>query len=63
MTPEVVYDYNKDFVFNQHAPWTKMAMLANDATKFRKPVIVPPLKDWFFFRGDKVKLNLLYMSF
>jgi large subunit ribosomal protein L24 len=56
MTPEVVYDYNKDFTFDQHAPWTKMATITNDVTRYKQPVIVPPLKEWFFFRGDKVQI-------
>jgi large subunit ribosomal protein L24 len=53
MTPTVTYDYNKDWVFDKHAPWTKMAQIKN-AERNKSKIIVPPLRDWYFFRGDKV---------
>ena len=56
MTPPVVYDYNKDWVYDQHAPWTKLAQMNNNSKQRKERVIVPPLKEWLFFRGDKVQI-------
>lgn len=56
MTPPVIYNYTKDWVYDQHAPWTQLAKITNDPRTRRKPAIVPPLKEWFFFRGDKVQI-------
>lgn len=56
MTPPVVYDYAKDWVYDQYAPWTKMAQIKNDPKQPKARLFVPPLKDWFFYRGDKVQI-------
>ncbi|CAF0775351.1 unnamed protein product [Brachionus calyciflorus] len=56
MTPPVIYNYTKDWVFDEYAPWTKMAQIKNDPRKQRSTLIVPPLREWFFFRGDKVQI-------
>jgi hypothetical protein len=53
-----VYNYTKDWIYDENAPWTTAAESENDPSmpqnKMRKQIFVPPLKDWFFFRGDKV---------
>ena len=56
MTPTVVYDYTKDWKFTEHAPWTTAAENENDPLRRKKSAlqIVPPLAEWFFYRGDRV---------
>lgn len=59
ITPPVVYNYTKNWIFDENAPWTGRAQMVNDPKNPNKPhdsIIVPPLKDWFFFRGDKVQV-------
>ena len=58
ITPTVVYDYTKDWVYTEHAPWTTQAADENNpANRQRKrPVFVPPLAEWFYFRGDQVQI-------
>lgn len=60
----MVYNYTKDWHYDENAPWTTAAEIENDPASFKKrqPVFVPPLKDWFFFRGDKV-INLHFKVF
>ena len=55
MTPPVVYNYTKNWLFSDKAPWTSEAMSENDPNKKKIYPIVPPLKDWFWFRGDIVR--------
>lgn len=58
MTPTVVYDYTKDWIYDENAPWTTAAQDVNDpanANRRRKVQIVLPLKEWHFFRGDRVR--------
>lgn len=56
MTPPVIYDYHKNWVYDEFAPWTKMAQIRNDPRRPKKNILVPPLKEWFYFRGDKVQI-------
>ncbi len=53
-----MYNYTKDWIYDENAPWTTAAESENDPSmpqnKIRKQIFVPPLKDWFFYRGDKV---------
>jgi hypothetical protein len=51
-----VFDYTKDWLYTENAPWTTAAEQENDPRRpNRKQVFVPPLKDFFFHRGDQVK--------
>jgi hypothetical protein len=56
MTPTVVYDYTKDWIYDENAPWTTLAETVNDPSqkKTKAVQIVPPLPEWHFFRGDRV---------
>ena len=58
ITPPVVYNYTKDWVYDENAPWTTMAQYKNDPASRPKPksVIVPPILEWTFFRGDSVQI-------
>jgi hypothetical protein len=64
ITPTVVLNTNTPWKFDQHAPWTKLAKMSNDVASAGKkkiqPVIIPPLKDWFYFRGDKVSTRFYF---
>lgn len=44
----------KKFFFNTHRPWTRPFYYHNAPGVMRKTVHVEPIKDWSFFRGDKV---------
>lgn len=59
MTPTVVYDYNKDWVYDENAPWTTAAADKNDPSSNRNKQVqvVLPLKDWTFYRGDRVEVT------
>lgn len=58
ITPPVIYNYTKDWIFDEHAPWTTEAEMTNDpTTRNRKPApIVPPVFEWLIFRGDRVEI-------
>ena len=62
-----MYNYTKDWIYDENAPWTTAAESENDPSmpqnKMRKQIFVPPLKDWFFFRGDKVCKKNYHLSF
>jgi hypothetical protein len=55
ITPPVVFNYTKDWVYTENAPWTTAAEQENDPRMPRKQVFVPPIRDFFFHRGDRVK--------
>lgn len=62
MTPTVVYNYTRDWIYDENAPWTMKSQLLNDPQNPKKPrdrIVVPPLKEWFFFRGDKVMFYII----
>ena len=48
ITPPVVYNYTKDWIYDENAPWTTAAEVTNDPgrKKDHKQIFVPPLKDW-----------------
>lgn len=46
----------KVFHFNLSRPWTQGFKDANPPGKFRQPVLVEPVKEWSFFRGDRVEV-------
>lgn len=54
----MVYNYVKEWAFDEDAPWTTMNQNKNDPVRRdkKKPVRVPPIFDWTFFRGDKVQI-------
>lgn len=56
ITPPVVYNYTKNWVYDENAPWTMKAQMLNDPQNPQKVQhkLVPPLREWFFYRGDKV---------
>lgn len=59
ITPTVVYNYTRNWIYDENAPWTMRAQMLNDPQNPKHPrqaPLVPPLREWFFFRGDKVIL-------
>ena len=52
----MVYNYTKDWIYDENAPWTSVAQFKNNPSKKKKPILVPPLLEWTFFRGDKVQI-------
>ena len=44
-----MYDYTKDWIYDEKAPWTTAAEVTNDPgrKKDHKQIFVPPLKDWW----------------
>ncbi|XP_015510422.1 large ribosomal subunit protein uL24m [Neodiprion pinetum] len=46
----------KNFRFTTNRPWSGPAEFQNSPHKYRKKVFVEPLKDWNFFKGDRVQL-------
>lgn len=44
------------FHFNLSRPWTHGFKDANQPGKFRPQVLVEPIKEWSFFRGDRVEI-------
>ena len=45
----MVYDYTKDWIYDENAPWTTSAEIKNDPgqKKSHDKIFVPPLKDWW----------------
>ena len=56
MTPTVIFNYIKSWRYTEHAPWTTEAQNENNPlNKNKKEIpIVFPLKEWYWFKGDKV---------
>lgn len=49
--------YKKEnFYFGEHRPWTKEFYEENLPGSFHQEVLVEPIKDWSFFKGDVVEL-------
>ncbi|XP_017769604.1 PREDICTED: probable 39S ribosomal protein L24, mitochondrial [Nicrophorus vespilloides] len=46
----------KKFRFSVHRPWTAQFRQQNSPGKLYKKVFVEPIKDWSFFRGDRVEV-------
>ncbi|KYN41527.1 putative 39S ribosomal protein L24, mitochondrial [Trachymyrmex septentrionalis] len=46
----------KRFRFSIHRPWTYAFQRDNEPRKFPKFIHVEPIKDWSFFRGDRVEI-------
>ncbi|XP_018376471.1 PREDICTED: probable 39S ribosomal protein L24, mitochondrial [Trachymyrmex cornetzi] len=46
----------KQFRFSIHRPWTYQFRRDNAPGKFHKFIHVEPIKDWSFFRGDRVEV-------
>ena len=46
----MVYNYTKDWIYDENAPWTSAAEVENDPSrnKNRKLIFVPPLQNWYF---------------
>ncbi|KAL7675648.1 hypothetical protein ACOME3_001916 [Neoechinorhynchus agilis] len=49
-------NFIKHYRYGRHAPWTAEAIADNDPKKKRPLVVATPVKDWFYFRGDKVEV-------
>ncbi|KAI0981857.1 hypothetical protein GJ496_007361 [Pomphorhynchus laevis] len=50
-------NFIKNYKYTRYAPWTTHAKLINrQYIKDRKPNFVMPVKNWFYFRGDKVEI-------
>lgn len=53
----------KKFIFTTHRPWTAEFRQENAPGKLAAKVFVEPIKDWSFFRGDRVEILVgLYRS-
>jgi len=46
----------KNWVYNEHRPWTTAFKQANPVGNPQKPVFVEPIKEWKMFKGDRVCL-------
>lgn len=46
----------KKFRFTTNRPWTAQFRQQNATGTFRKKVFVEPIKDWSYFRGDRVEV-------
>ncbi|XP_026315949.1 probable 39S ribosomal protein L24, mitochondrial [Hyposmocoma kahamanoa] len=46
----------KKFRFTTNRPWTGQFRLQNDRGTHRKKVFIEPIKDWTFFKGDRVEI-------
>ncbi|KAJ8872493.1 hypothetical protein PR048_026099 [Dryococelus australis] len=46
----------RKFVFTVDRPWTREFAMANPDGVLKPKVFVEPIKDWSFFRGDRVEL-------
>ncbi|KAK0161814.1 hypothetical protein PV327_008226 [Microctonus hyperodae] len=44
------------WMFDKHRPWTTEFYMDNYPGKNVQPAIVEPIKDWSFFRGDRVEV-------
>ncbi|XP_015109835.1 probable 39S ribosomal protein L24, mitochondrial [Diachasma alloeum] len=44
------------FKFGKHRPWTREFYLENFPGKKLSPVLVEPIKEWSYFRGDRVEI-------
>jgi len=44
------------FYMGEHRPWTKEFQNENQPGTWKDRVLVEPLKDWFFFKGDVVEI-------
>ena len=66
ITPTVVYNYTRDWIFDENAPWTSEAIMRNDPARRRKSdekyKLIPPLLEWFYYRGDKVINFMFYLA-
>ena len=54
LTPTVVINYTKNWIYTDDAPWTTAAISQNNPVKKIEKVHPVPLKDWFWHRGDFV---------
>lgn len=46
----------EDYYFDIHRPWTEEFRKDNEIGKKIKKVYVEPIKDWSFFKGDRVEI-------
>ncbi|VVC95768.1 unnamed protein product, partial [Leptidea sinapis] len=46
----------KKFRFTTHRPWTGPFARQNERTTMRKKVFIEPIKEWSFFKGDRVEV-------
>ncbi|KAI5632145.1 ribosomal proteins 50S l24/mitochondrial 39S l24 domain-containing protein [Phthorimaea operculella] len=46
----------KKFRFTTNRPWTGQFRMQNDRGMLRKKVFVEPIKNWSFFKGDRVEI-------
>lgn len=58
----------KKFNFSVHRPWSQQFLNDNQARTHSPKVFVEPIKEWSFFRGDRVevlvgKMILLFLVF
>lgn len=52
----------KKYYFDIHRPWTAQFQMDNQRGTMRKKVFVEPIREWSFFKGDRVRLTCIYRS-
>jgi len=45
----------RKYYFDIHRPWTTEFQMQNERGSIRKKVFVEPIRDWSFFKGDRVR--------
>jgi len=45
----------RKYYFDIHRPWTTEFQMQNERGRIRKKVFVEPIRDWSFFKGDRVR--------
>ena len=45
----------RKYYFDIHRPWTTEFQMQNARGSMRKKVFVEPIRDWGFFKGDRVR--------
>lgn len=46
----------RKYYFDIHRPWTTEFQMQNERGRMRKKVFVEPIRDWSFFKGDRVEV-------
>ena len=46
----------EDYYFDIHRPWTEEFRRDNEIGRSIKKIYVEPIKDWCFFKGDRVSI-------
>lgn len=50
----------RKYYFDVHRPWTAEFQMQNERGAIRKKVFVEPIRDWSFFKGDRVRVMCIW---